>query len=94
MSQEQYIAIGKIPKALGVDVHSATIHRWRSKGVIVDGLTIKLPAHRIGSRYYVDRGDLVAFLGRLNGTGNPTGVTPPPQPCPKDSEKTLDHYGV
>ncbi len=66
MNKETRIPIGRIGEYLGCEVPLPTAHRWRLKGISHQGQRIRLPAIKIGSRFYVTESGLAEFIDKLN----------------------------
>lgn len=92
----ELIPIGKIGKYLGYNIHPATAHRWRERGVMHNDERIYLKAQKIGARHFVDKSDLQAFIAKLNASA-PAAEVPCPSPRTKSKEEVdelLDEFGV
>lgn len=62
-SRRQLTPLATAATSLAVPIHPATLLRW-----IKDGLKgRRLPAERIGGRWFVDPADLNAFIDACNG---------------------------
>lgn len=67
---------GEVGKKTGRRPAAGTVARWIMEGVrAADGTRVRLPAFRVGSRWFVRPADLEAFLERL-------GAIPAPEPAP------------
>lgn len=60
------IPFSRIGRHIGLPENVVTFHRWRVTGVLHNGERVKLPAVRIGGRFFVTEVDLHAFIERLN----------------------------
>ena len=70
-----YIPVRKIGVYLGYTINPSTAHRWRQKGVFHNGKWVKLAAKKIGSRYFVTKENLAAFIAELNTTPEELALT-------------------
>jgi len=64
------IPLSRAARELPGRPHPATLHRWATKGLIVNGVRHRLEVELIGRRIFVTRGSMRAFsaaLGRAYG---------------------------
>ncbi len=71
IAQEKYISTGEAARLLGL--HSQTVKKWITDGVIVGDLRQKLRGFRLGRYYYTTEEDLAEFRSACNG-GKPPSV--------------------
>ena len=60
-------AARRLPGRNGAHANPSTVARWVHKGVVVDGVQVKLAATRLGSTLFVTEDALANFLSALNG---------------------------
>jgi excisionase family DNA binding protein len=53
-------SVSQVARRLGV--HPSTVARWLADGVV----GVRLPAKRIGGRYFITEADLAGFLDAIN----------------------------
>ncbi len=71
IAAEKYISTGEVSRRLGL--HSQTVKKWITNGVLVDGRLLKLQGERIGRYYYTTQERLAEFRAACNG-GEPPSV--------------------
>ena len=89
-----------------LDVHKATICRWRIKGVpLPDGSRLRLPYTRAGKRAYVHPDDLREFLAAMTNADQQRHQQPghtsadvwrshPPRGRARRAEQEADEMGI
>ncbi len=57
----------RLPGRSGAHCNPSTVARWVHKGVVVNGVVVKLAATRLGHTLFVTEDSLAEFLIALNG---------------------------